>query len=76
MSDAELNHMVRMANQIAANVSAADTEAAIVSVASHIERFWAGAMCDRICNHLDQLADELSPTALAALSRLKQTDPG
>jgi formate dehydrogenase subunit delta len=71
VTDAELNHLVKMANQIASNSATGNAEEAALAVASHIERFWAGAMRDKICGQLDQVSDELSPTALAALTRLK-----
>lgn len=61
--DTELASLIRMANQIAANVPAA--AAPELAVAHHIVQFWTPTMKERLINEADR--SELSPIVLRAL---------
>lgn len=61
--DTELASIIRMANQIAANVPA--NAAPELAVAHHIVQFWTPTMKERLINEVDR--SELSPIVLRAL---------
>jgi formate dehydrogenase subunit delta len=68
MPDSELEHLVQMANQIAANFRFnADTEDRIVD---HLTRFWAPSMRQQLVHHVQQGAAGLEPEVIAAAGRL------
>jgi formate dehydrogenase subunit delta len=68
MPDSELEHLVQMANQIAANFRFnADTEDRIVD---HLTRFWAPSMRRQLVHHAQQGAEGLEPEVIAAVRRL------
>ena len=68
MSDAELEHLVAMANDIARNLAFnADAEQRMVD---HLERFWAPELRDRLRAHVETGGEGLSELALAAAKRL------
>lgn len=68
MSDAELDHLVAMANDIARNLAFnADAEQRMVD---HLERFWAPELRDRLRAHVATGGAGLSDLALAAAKRL------
>ena len=50
MSDAELDHLVAMANDIARNL--AFYEDGDVRMADHLQRFWAPALRERLRDHV------------------------
>ena len=50
--DTELQHLVKMANQIAENFSFHDD--AIARVAEHIQRFWAPGMHQNLSRYMQQ----------------------
>ncbi|MDP1711058.1 MAG: formate dehydrogenase subunit alpha [Candidatus Nanopelagicaceae bacterium] len=62
--DTELASLVRMANQIAANVPA--HAAPELAVAHHIVQFWTPTMKERLLNEVDR--SELSPIVVRALA--------
>ena len=64
--DPQLDSIIRMANQIAANVPA--SSAPEVAVAHHIVQFWTPAMIERLRNDVDKAT--LSPTVLKAIEVL------
>lgn len=68
MSDAELDHLVAMANDIARNL--AFNEDAEQRMAEHLEHFWAPALRDRLRAHVAAGGDGLSDLAMAAAKRL------
>lgn len=72
MSNTEIQQLVKMANQIAANIgtSAAQDDTA-ERVEDHIRRFWARAMRDTLCARLDDYREQLHPAAAAALQRIR-----
>ncbi|MDO8645751.1 MAG: formate dehydrogenase subunit alpha [Candidatus Planktophila sp.] len=61
--DPQLNSIVRMANQIAANFLA--TDAPEIKVAHHIEQFWTPVMIERLQNDVDHSL--LSPVVVRAI---------
>ncbi len=68
MTDAELEHLVDMANDIARNLSAYPDAAE--RTADHLRRFWAPALRERITAHVASGGRGLSDTALAAVKAL------
>lgn len=70
MSDQQLQHLVRMVNQIAANQHGDKAQAA-QSVATHLQKFWARSMKAQIIAYLDDNGSELSPLAREAVVRLR-----
>ena len=69
--DTELQHLVKMANQIAENFSFHDD--AIERVADHIQRFWAPSMHQSLSRYMQQSGTELRPEVVAALESLHQS---
>lgn len=68
MSDAELEHLVAMANDIARNL--AFNEDAEQRIVAHLERFWAPVLRDRLRAHVASGGAGLSDLAMAAAKRL------
>jgi formate dehydrogenase subunit delta len=68
MSDAELEHLVAMANDIARNL--AFNEDAEQRMVAHLERFWAPVLRDRLRAHVASGGAGLSDLAMAAAKRL------
>ncbi len=67
-SDHELQHLLQMANQIAANFNFhADCEERIVD---HLTRFWAPLMRQRLAEHVAAGGDGLEPVVIEAARRL------
>jgi formate dehydrogenase major subunit len=64
--DPQLDSIVRMANQIAANIPT--TDAPEIKVAHHIVQFWTPTMIERL--HNDVKKTELSPIVLKAIEIL------
>lgn len=69
MSSATTAHLIRMANQIAANLAAQGEAVATVETASHIARFWEPRMKAAL---LATDPAELTAIARAAVERLRQ----
>ncbi len=71
MSNSQLNQLIHMANQIAANNTHHDDDAeAAQMVASHLKRFWARAMKQQIISYADSDGSALSPVARQAVAEL------
>ena len=69
----DVDKLVRMANQIAANFDGGSDEAqAAGSVADHIRRFWTPGMRKQIVERWRELPDELSPRAAQAIAMIAQ----
>jgi len=51
MSDSELQHLIKMANQIADNFSFHEDQ--VARIADHIQRFWAPSMSTLLRNHIE-----------------------
>lgn len=71
MSESELDHLVKMANQIAANIGVgASEEVCVDKTAQHIRNFWAAPMRRKILANLEAVRSELAPITFKALTRL------
>lgn len=69
----ELQHLIKMANQIALNIGMGASEEDIVDkIENHITLFWARPMREKICSHMDSCMDELNPATTKALLRIKE----
>lgn len=71
MSDQELNHLIKMINQIASNVAGRDDEERVRNTAAHVEKFWARSMRNKINSHSESSPEDLHPGALQALALLR-----
>ena len=73
----DTEHLVKMANQIAAFfVAEATPEEAPLAVAGHIRKFWVPGMRARIIEHAAAGGEGLSDLAKAAIARLAAGDVG
>ncbi len=71
MVTAELEHLIKMANQIANNIAAGESEQFVIEkAADHIQRFWAGPMKQQILQYIECGGEGLEPLALSALQQL------
>lgn len=70
MEQNEIDHLVKMANDIAANLSfqAGSDE----RIADHINRFWAPRMRRLLIKHAADNPGELSDTLLAAIKKVRR----
>jgi formate dehydrogenase subunit delta len=66
---AEIDQLVRMANQIAANFSFHDD--GVQRLADHLQRFWAPSMTRQLIDYADAGSAGLDPAVLTALQLLK-----
>lgn len=73
----DVEKLVRMANQIAANFDGGSDEAqAVGSVADHIRRFWTPSMRQQIIERWREQPADLSPRAALAMAAIaEQTIP-
>lgn len=67
MSANTIEHLVKMANQIAAGVPGASTEAKVESTAAHIDKFWAPLMKRQIAEFVAGGGEGLTPAAEQAV---------
>ena len=69
----EVEKLVRMANQIAANLDyGADKEKVAAAAADHLKRFWNSTMCAAVIEgHRKKLVD-LTPVAARAVELLAE----
>lgn len=78
MSDTELQHLVKMINQISVNIAAniattasAENDEPAVQVADHLQRFWARSMRQIIISYADSDGEGLSVVSKQAIVRLQ-----
>ncbi len=65
-------HLVKMANQIAGFfASYPDQEQAAAETATHLRKFWAPPMRDRLIAHAHEAGDDLAPVARRAVELLQ-----
>lgn len=65
--------LVRMVNQIAANLGGGRDEAqAVESIRNHVEKFWARSMKQRLIASLERDDNELEPLARLATQQLAE----
>lgn len=70
MSHNQLDTLIRMINQIAANNCAYTPEDASQRVANHIKQFWARKMKKLLLTHYVSGGEGLSPIAQLAMEKL------
>ena len=68
MTDQELEHLVQMANQIAANFSFHKDQAE--RTADHIQRFWAPSMRQLLAGHIQAGGEGLDEAVLKAMKEV------
>lgn len=71
MSRSQLDSLIHMANQIAANNTHRGDSAAEY-VQTHLKKFWARSMKRQIVEYLQQDGSQLTPLARQAVERLAQ----
>ncbi|MBV1931401.1 MAG: formate dehydrogenase subunit delta [Porticoccaceae bacterium] len=72
MSENSIDHLVKMANQIAAGVPVVSTEAKVESTASHISKFWTPLMKKQITEFVNGGDEGLTPVAAQAVVSLSR----
>jgi len=70
MTNREMDHLVSMANDIAANLSFQDNAEA--KIADHINRFWAPRMRGLLLEYAANDGEGLSEALLPALDKVRQ----
>ena len=71
MPTTELDHLVKMVNQIADNISIGEDDATIaLKVADHLNRFWARSMKEQIVAYAKNDGRSLNAAAKLAIARL------
>jgi formate dehydrogenase subunit delta len=68
----EIEPLVRMANQIAANYAHHAPEVAASEVATHVKSFWAPPMRADLTAYVDGGGTGVDPVVVAALEQLRQ----
>lgn len=72
MAHSELDHLILMINQIAANnISAGDEQAVADMVAGHVQKFWSRRMKAMLSEYAEQGGEELHPAAKLAAEMLR-----
>ncbi len=76
MQDPELKHLIKMVNQITANLArGADEETDIAKVADHLQRFWSPDMRSKLANFIEQdpqAASQLNKVSELAVQRVAE----
>ena len=68
----EIEHLIKMVNQIAENFAfAGGKEEQVPSVVDHITRFWAPPMKEHLLEYIGNGGEGLSEAALAAFDQIK-----
>ncbi len=71
MGLSKLDNLIRMANQITANMDQANNDALTAEVvADHLTRFWSRPMKDMIIDYANKDGERLMPVAKAAIHKL------
>lgn len=71
MADQELNHLIKMANQIVAHCAPGESAAVTAAhAANHMTRFWAPSMKRQIKDYLFKGGDLLSDVTKDAVKQL------
>jgi len=71
MPSAKINNLIKMVNQIAANICFQSSEQeAVVKIANHMQLFWAKSMKQDIIEYYRQDGEGLSELASQAVARL------
>ena len=71
MSVTELDHLIKMINQISDNIAIGANEAETApQVADHITRFWARPMKEKIINYASHDGEQLNAVSKVAVLQL------
>lgn len=71
MSTTELDHLIKMVNQIADNIAIGEDEASTApKVVDHLNRFWARPMKDKIIDYAAADGKKLNKVAKLAVQKL------
>lgn len=71
MSENEVDRLVCMANEIAANIAPGkDSDVAELAVMNHLNRFWPPSLREKIVQNFAARLDALNPVAAGAIRRL------
>lgn len=71
MSATELDHLIKMINQISDNIAIGDDDAATApQVAGHIKKFWARSMKKKIIEYAAIDGAQLNSVAKIAVSQI------
>ncbi|WP_281560838.1 formate dehydrogenase subunit delta [Thalassomonas sp. RHCl1] len=71
MPSAKVNNLIKMVNQIAANICFQSTEQeAVLKIVNHLQLFWAKSMKQDIIEYYQQGGEELSELSAQAVARL------
>ena len=74
MSPRQIDHLVKMANQIALNMAAwGDDEAVAGKTGEHIEKFWTRAMRGQLLDFWRAGGEDLCPVVCAVLASIDET---
>ena len=77
MSDVELNHLIKMLNQIADNLAQGEEGDVVAErVADHVRRFWPPAMRKAVSAYGAEDGSSLTAVSLRAIAILGKGDPG
>ena len=75
MAVGQINHLVKMANQIALNMAAwGDEEAVAVKTGEHIEKFWTRAMREQLLDFWRADGEDLCPVVCSVLASMDETE--
>lgn len=71
MNDSELQHLIKMANQISDNLRYGDSpDTVAMRVADHLTRFWAPSMKEKIIKYSESDGGELKEPVRLAIKQL------
>ena len=74
MSIGQINHLVKMANQIALNMAAwGDENAVAVKTGEHIEKFWTRAMREQLLGYWRAGGEGLGSVVCRVLASMDET---
>ena len=73
MTEANIERLVKMANQIALNMAANGTEEEVAEqIAQHLGKFWPPSMKHSVSDHLEAVQEKLSSLAYKGLLKLSE----
>lgn len=73
MASAKVNNLIKMVNQIAANICFQATgQSAVLKITNHLQLFWAKSMKQDIIEYYQQDGDGLSELSGQAIALLAQ----
>tara|TARA_R110002110_G_scaffold91264_2_gene237441 strand:- start:59649 stop:59888 length:240 start_codon:yes stop_codon:yes gene_type:complete len=72
MSAKQIDHLLKMANQIALNLNAWGDEAEVAALTrEHLQKFWTPAMLDQLSRFWREGGEGLSPAVCHALDSMQ-----